>query len=295
MVSDADIAHVEASLRRLDFLVVQDIFLTETAKLAHVVLPAACFAEVDGTFTNTERKVQRCARRSSRPGQPAPTGRSSRDLAGRLGHPMAYAGAEAIMARDRAGHALLLRDHLPAAGARGDPLALHRHRPPGHALPAPGQVHLRAGRLLGGRVPAAGGVAGRGVPADADDRAGALPVPHRHDDHEDRRGSTSGRRRASSRSPARTRARSAIADGDLVLVELAPRRDHRPGARLRDDRARHGLHAVPLGRGRGEPADLRRRARPGLEDPGVQGLRGPHRARWSRRLETMTAAGEERA
>ncbi|NUQ66327.1 MAG: formate dehydrogenase subunit alpha [Pirellulales bacterium] len=59
VLSEADAHHVEASLRRLEFLVVQDIFLTETARLADVVLPAATFAEKDGTFTNTERRVQR--------------------------------------------------------------------------------------------------------------------------------------------------------------------------------------------------------------------------------------------
>jgi formate dehydrogenase major subunit len=58
MVSDPDITHVEKSLKALDLLVVQDIFLTETAQLADVVLPAASFAEKDGTFTNTERRVQ---------------------------------------------------------------------------------------------------------------------------------------------------------------------------------------------------------------------------------------------
>lgn len=59
MVSDPDINHVKKSLNNLDFLVVQDIFLTETCELADVVLPAASFAEKDGTFSNTERRVQR--------------------------------------------------------------------------------------------------------------------------------------------------------------------------------------------------------------------------------------------
>ena len=59
MISDPDINHVEHALHHCEFLVVQDIFLTETAELADVVLPAACFAEKDGTFSNTERRVQR--------------------------------------------------------------------------------------------------------------------------------------------------------------------------------------------------------------------------------------------
>lgn len=57
-MSDPDSRHARKVLRSLDFLVVQDIFLTETAKLADVVLPASCFAEKMGTYTNTERRVQ---------------------------------------------------------------------------------------------------------------------------------------------------------------------------------------------------------------------------------------------
>ena len=59
MVTDADTNFIEKAISHLELFVVQDIFLTETAKLADVVLPAASFAEKDGTFTNTERRVQR--------------------------------------------------------------------------------------------------------------------------------------------------------------------------------------------------------------------------------------------
>ncbi|GAF94683.1 unnamed protein product, partial [marine sediment metagenome] len=58
-LSEPDIGHAQKVLSRLGFLVVQDIFLSETAQLADVVLPGASFAEKDGTFTNTERRVQR--------------------------------------------------------------------------------------------------------------------------------------------------------------------------------------------------------------------------------------------
>ena len=58
MLSDPDVNHVRHCLESLEFLVVQDIFLTETAELADVVLPGASFAEKAGTFTNTERRVQ---------------------------------------------------------------------------------------------------------------------------------------------------------------------------------------------------------------------------------------------
>jgi len=59
MLSDPNLEHIEKALRNLEFLVVQDIFPTETTAIAHVVLPGASFAEKDGTFTNTERRVQR--------------------------------------------------------------------------------------------------------------------------------------------------------------------------------------------------------------------------------------------
>jgi formate dehydrogenase major subunit len=58
MLSDPNLTHVEEGLRALDLLIVQDIFFNETARMAHVILPAAASLEKDGTFTNTERRVQ---------------------------------------------------------------------------------------------------------------------------------------------------------------------------------------------------------------------------------------------
>lgn len=69
MMADPDTNHVEKALRNLDLLIVQDLFLTETAELADVVLPATCFAEKDGTFTNTERRVQRVRKAVEGPGE----------------------------------------------------------------------------------------------------------------------------------------------------------------------------------------------------------------------------------
>ena len=59
MLSDPDLNHARHCLEQAEFLVVQDIFLTETARMAHVVLPGVSFAEKDGTFTATDRRVQR--------------------------------------------------------------------------------------------------------------------------------------------------------------------------------------------------------------------------------------------
>jgi formate dehydrogenase alpha subunit len=69
LVSDPNTTHVRAALERLDFLVVQDIMETDTTALADVVLPGACWAEKDGTFTNTERRVQRVRKAVEPPGE----------------------------------------------------------------------------------------------------------------------------------------------------------------------------------------------------------------------------------
>ncbi len=106
VLSDPDAHHVEQGLRKLDFLVVQDIFLSETARLAHVVLPAAASYEKDGTFTNTERRVQLLRPALPPPGAALPDWeiicRLGQRLDARLGHQRAagywqFAGTAAIM------------------------------------------------------------------------------------------------------------------------------------------------------------------------------------------------------
>jgi formate dehydrogenase major subunit/formate dehydrogenase alpha subunit len=87
VVADTNSLRTEAALRALDFLVVQDIFLTETAKLAHVVLPAAsAFAETDGTFTNSDRHVQRVRKAVEPPGQAWPDWKIFAEAAKQMGH-----------------------------------------------------------------------------------------------------------------------------------------------------------------------------------------------------------------
>ena len=98
MISDPDLTHVEASLKHLDLLIVQDIFLTETARLADVVLPSACFAEKDGTFTNTERRVQRVRKAVPAPGQAKADWEIIAGISAKMGYPMNYASAAEIMA-----------------------------------------------------------------------------------------------------------------------------------------------------------------------------------------------------
>ncbi len=96
VLADPNALHAVAALKKLDFLVVQDIFLTDTAKLADVVLPAACFAEKDGTFTSTERRVQRVRKAVEPPGEARPDWRIFTDLARKMGYQMDYESAEDI-------------------------------------------------------------------------------------------------------------------------------------------------------------------------------------------------------
>ncbi len=97
LLSDPNANKVKEELKHLDLLVVQDIFLSETAELAHVVLPGVSFAEKDGTFTNTERRVQRVRKAID----PIANTRSDWeiicDLSSRLGYPMKYNSPKEIM------------------------------------------------------------------------------------------------------------------------------------------------------------------------------------------------------
>ncbi len=98
LVSDPDLNHAEESFGRLDFLVVQDIFMTETAKTADVVLPSCCFAEKDGTFSNTERRVQRVRKAVEPPGGVWEDWRITAEIAARMGMDMRADSAEAVFA-----------------------------------------------------------------------------------------------------------------------------------------------------------------------------------------------------
>jgi formate dehydrogenase alpha subunit len=97
MVSDPDVGHVEKALKSAEFLVVQDIFLTPTAELAHVVLPGTSFAEKDGTFTNTERRVQLVRKAIEPVGEARADWEIIQDLSNRFGYAMNYGSAEEIM------------------------------------------------------------------------------------------------------------------------------------------------------------------------------------------------------
>ncbi len=84
--TEPDIKHVEHCLDSAEFLVCQDIFLTETTRFAHVILPAAAWSENDGTFTSSERRVNRVRTASKAPGEAKPNWWIFREIARRMGH-----------------------------------------------------------------------------------------------------------------------------------------------------------------------------------------------------------------
>jgi formate dehydrogenase major subunit len=94
--SDPDTKHVEEALRNMECLVVQDLFLNETAKFAHVFLPGTSFLEKDGTFINAERRINR-VRPVMKPRQGKDEWRITQELANALGYPMNYDSAAEIM------------------------------------------------------------------------------------------------------------------------------------------------------------------------------------------------------
>jgi len=97
VLSEPDMQHTIQALQNLDFLVVQDIFLSETAKLADVVLPAAGFAAEDGTYTNTERRVQRVRKAVPPPGEALPDWEITCLIGRKMGQPgFAFQNAEEI-------------------------------------------------------------------------------------------------------------------------------------------------------------------------------------------------------
>ncbi|NQT92287.1 MAG: formate dehydrogenase subunit alpha, partial [Lentisphaerae bacterium] len=97
MLSDPNLNHVKQALEDIEFLCVQDIFLTETARMADVVLPAVSFAEKDGTYTNTERRVQRVRKAIELHGEARDDWEIICALANRLDYPMDYEHPSLIM------------------------------------------------------------------------------------------------------------------------------------------------------------------------------------------------------
>ncbi len=173
LMSDPDTNHVRKQLARLDFLVVSELFMSETAAVADVVLPAVSYAEKDGTYTATDRRIQRLHRAVEPVGDSRPDWWILSQLSGRLGYPMRYAHPSEVMDEIATvtpiyrgvSYARLegdgLRWPVPAADHPGTPI-LHverfsrglgrfhvvEHRPPAEEPDAEYPLLLTTGRVL---------------------------------------------------------------------------------------------------------------------------------------------------
>ena len=150
--SDPDTQHVTAGLRAMECVVVQDLFLNETANYAHVFLPGSSFLEKDGTFTNAERRISR-VRKVMAPLAGMADWEVTIAFANALGFEMNYAHPSEIMdeiaAADADLHRRLLRQ---ARRTRLDPMALQRRRRRGHADHACRSIRARQGPVHAHRI-----------------------------------------------------------------------------------------------------------------------------------------------
>ena len=144
MISDPDLNHAKHALEALDFLVVQDIFLTETALLADVVLPAASYAEKDGTITNTERRVQRMRKAVKSPGQAKEDWVIIQEIAKAMGCDWNYQSAQEIMEE--------MRQLTPSyAGITWERIGANGLQWPCPTLEHPGTPYLHKGTFARGK------------------------------------------------------------------------------------------------------------------------------------------------
>lgn len=97
VVTDADTTHIIKALKSLDFFVIQELFMTETAQLADVILPGVSYAEKEGTFSNTERRVQRVRKAVEAPGEARLDTDIIIDLMNRMGYPQKHMTSAEIM------------------------------------------------------------------------------------------------------------------------------------------------------------------------------------------------------
>ena len=206
-MSDPDLQHARQALAKLDHLVVQDLFLTETAFHADVVLPASAFAEKVGTFTNTDRRVQMAAPVVEPPGDARQDWWIIQEIGKRMGLRWTYAGTRATSSPRWRRYAVAATTS-PGSGwsakARSPIRSTRRTSPATRSSSRTGfPTDERARQDRAGRVIAAGRSAGRGIPDGALDRPRAGALAYGLDD------------------PPRRRARRARAGGGRLHVAPA--------------------------------------------------------------------------
>ncbi len=211
VISEPNVARVEEAMNEMEFVVVQDIFFNESCRYADVVLPAACFAEKDGVFANSDRRVQRVRKAVEPPGEARADWQILAEVMRRAGYDAARRPRPGRdLRRDGVAGAQVRRHLARAHRARGRPaVAGHLGRRAEHRVPAQGRHPARQGALPGRRLPAALRVRRRRVPAGALHRPHALPLQRRHPDPALGRPDDASSPRASSRSTPRPPATSA--------------------------------------------------------------------------------------
>ena len=278
-MSDPDLNHAREALAKLEHLVVQDLFLTETAFHADVILPASAFAEKAGTFTNTDRRVQIARPVIRPPGEARQDLWIIQEVARRMGLDWNYSGPADVFAEmaevmpsfnnitwerleregavtypvdapDKPGNEIIFCAGLPdreRARARSSPPPSRRPtRCPTRSIP----MVLSTGRVL--EHWHTGSMTRRSEVLDAiEPEAVAFMHP-------------------------RAMGRMRLAAGRLHPSRNPPRRRRGEGARRPRRAGDDGLHALLLRRSGREPAD-QPGARPVRKDPGIQVLRRPRR------------------
>ena len=269
--TDPDTHHVIRSLEALEFFVVDDLFMTETAKYAYVILPGRSYAEKEGTFTNTERRVQRVRKAVDGPVGAWLDTDIFTEVMNRMGYAQPRLSAAEVMDEivsvtptyGGMSHARLGRPRLA--------VAVPKRRASRHAHPAHGRVRPGAGRVLHTRLPAVRRAARCGVSAGHDD--GSHPVPVQRLCHD-----RSHRRRERDSEPLVHRAEHVRCRGSRHRrrghrARLIASRLHRVRrACVREDVAGTYVDAVPFPR-RQQQLAHHRRPRPRVEGPRVQGVR----------------------
>ena len=174
--SDPDTHHVAAGLAAMECVVVQDLFLNETANYAHVFLPGSTFLEKDGTFINAERRIQ-LVRKVMEPKPGYADWEITCAISDAMGYPMHYNHRVGDHGRDRAPDADLRRRLVPTGrGAWLDPVAVQREGAGGHAGDAHERLRARQGQVRRHRIYRHRREDRPALPAAADDRAHPVPV-----------------------------------------------------------------------------------------------------------------------
>ena len=278
-MSDPDVTHAREALAHLEHLVVQDIFLTETAKYADVVLPASAWPEKDGTVSNTNRQVQMGRAALPLPGNARLDLETIQEIARRMGLNWNYTGPADVFAEMKL--AMPSLDNITWERLLREDSVTY----PCDAEDKPGNEIV-----FGAGFPTATGRA-KLVPA-------AIIPPAEEPDADYPMVLTTGRqlehwhtgamtRRASVLDEIEPEAVASLAPAELRRLGIARRRpgtghdaarhDRIEGAGRQRRRARHGVHPVLLCRGGRQRAD-QPAARPVRQDPGIQILRRPGRA-----------------